>query len=88
MRSVVKFILIALSSSLLVACGGKEEKGSEAKISPDVVNNPASATASESDPEAILYSVLKPTTMNSVKFRKENAFHLLSNSKIPGRLLL
>ena len=53
MRYFVKFTVLALSASLLVACGGKEANESEDKISPEVVNNPASATASENDPEAI-----------------------------------
>ena|SRR5688572_17318004 len=53
MRFVLKNTLFAISISLLIACGGKEEKESEAKISPEVVNNPASATPSEIDPEAI-----------------------------------
>lgn len=49
----MKRLLLLLSLVALIACKGKNEQSGDDKISPEVVNNPASASGSPSDPNAV-----------------------------------
>lgn len=49
----IKNILLLLPIAALFACNGKTEQTGDGMINPEVVNNPASASGSSSDPNAV-----------------------------------
>jgi len=50
-RNIVNYSLIAVAFTMLIACGETKEKNTEEKISPEVVNNTATANKTGEEPQ-------------------------------------